>query len=248
MSSKGYDPIELTRIIEGMVVKDNLRKYYRIARPGRWYGGICAADCVGCNLRCIFCWSNYPRDNPNKVGRFYSPVEVYTSLKNCAFRHNYDKIRISGNEPTIGRRHLLKVLDLVESDGELYFILETNGILIGYDKSYARDLSKYTKLHVRVSIKGCNEDEFYKLTGAKSEAYKLQLNALKNLLDYNVSFHPAVMVSFCNKDSLRKLIERLTEIDPRLPSILEPEYVILYPHVVERLRKAGLKPNISYNP
>ena len=169
-------------------------------------------------------------------------------MRNCALKYSYDKVRISGNEPTIGRRHLLEVLDLVESDGELYFILETNGILIGYDKSYAKDLSKYTKLHVRVSIKGCSEKEFRKLTGAKPEAYKLQLNALKNLLDYNVSFHPAVMVSFCSKDSLRKLIERLAEIDPRLPSVLEPEYVILYPHVVERLRKAGLKPNISYNP
>ena len=248
MSPKGYDPIELTRITEKIVVKDNLRKYYRIARPGRWYGGICAADCVGCNLRCVFCWSNYPRDKPDKAGKFYSPIEVYTSLRNCALKYSYDKIRISGNEPTIGRRHLLEVLDLVESDGELYFILETNGILIGYDKSYAKDLSKYTKLHVRVSIKGCSEKEFRKLTGAKPEAYKLQLNALKNLLDYNVSFHPAVMVSFCSKDSLRKLIERLAEIDPRLPSVLEPEYVILYPHVVERLRKAGLKPNISYNP
>jgi uncharacterized Fe-S cluster-containing radical SAM superfamily protein len=22
---------------------------------GRWYGGIATADCVGCNLRCVFC-------------------------------------------------------------------------------------------------------------------------------------------------------------------------------------------------
>ncbi len=225
-----------------------MRKYYRIARPGRWYGGICAADCVGCNLKCLFCWSNFPRDHPESTGKFYTPAQVYSALKECALSHGYDRIRISGNEPTIGRRHLLELLELVEVDGKLYFILETNGILIGYDKSYARDLSRYSRLHVRVSIKACNEEEFHRITGAKPEAFKLQLNALRNLLDYNVSFHPAIMVSFCSDESLRNLIEVLAEIDSRLPSLLEPEYVILYPHVVERLRRAGIKPRISYTP
>lgn len=248
MSRGGYDPVRLSEVVEKIVVKGRLRKYYRIARPGKWYGGICAADCVGCNLKCVFCWSNYPRDHPNQAGKYYSPEEVYRALENCARGRRYDKIRISGNEPTIGRRHLLEILDHVESNRTLYFILETNGVLIGYDKSYARDLSRYTRLHVRVSIKGCSEEEFHRLTGAKPEAYELQLKALENLLDYNVPFHPAVMVSFCSKDSLRRLIERLAEIDPRLPSLLEPEYVILYPHVVERLRKAGLEPHISYGP
>ncbi len=229
-------------------MKGNMRKYYRIARPGRWYGGICAADCVGCNLKCLFCWSNFPRDHPESTGKFYTPAQVYDALKACALSHGYDKIRVSGNEPTIGRRHLLELLELVEMDGKLYFILETNGVLIGYDKSYARDLSRYSRLHVRVSIKACSEEEFHRITGARPEAFRLQLNALKNLLDYNVSFHPAVMVSFCSEESLRELVERLAEIDSRLPSVLEPEYVILYPHVIERLRRAGIKPRISYSP
>ncbi len=228
-------------------MKGDMRKYYRIARPGRWYGGICAADCVGCNLKCLFCWSNFPRDHPENTGKFYTPAQVYDALKVCALNHGYDKIRVSGNEPTIGRRHLLELLELVEMDGKLYFILETNGILIGYDKSYARDLSRYSRLHVRVSIKACSEEEFHRITGARPEAFRLQLNALRNLLDYNVSFHPAIMVSFCSDESLRRLVERLAEIDSRLPSILEPEYVILYPHVIERLRRAGIRPKISYS-
>jgi len=244
---KGYDPIELSRRVEEIVVRDDKRKYYRVARPGKWYGGICAADCVGCNLKCVFCWSYFPRDHPDKAGRFYSPEQIYSSLKKCALGHNYDKVRVSGNEPTIGRKHLLKLLEYVDSEALFLFILETNGILIGYDKSYARDLARYEKIHVRVSLKGASEEEFYRLTGAKPSAYQYQLKALENLLDYNVSFHPAIMLSFSTEENLRGLVERLAEIDPRLPSLLEPEYVILYPHVVERLRRTGLKPRIFHN-
>ncbi len=241
---KGYDPIELSKRVEEIVVQDTKRKYYRTARPGRWYGGICAADCVGCNLKCVFCWSHFPRDHPDKAGKFYSPEKIYSSLKNCALKHGYDKIRVSGNEPTIGRKHLLKLLEYVDSEASFLFILETNGILIGYDKSYARDLAHYEKIHVRVSLKGASEEEFHRLTGAKPSAYQYQLKALENLLDYNVSFHPAIMLSFSSEENLRRLVERLAEIDKRLPSLLEPEYVILYPHVIERLRKIGLKPRI----
>lgn len=88
------------------------RKYYRVARGGRWYGGCAAADCVGCNLKCVFCWSGAPRDYPDKIGKFYHPEEVFSKLDQIASRKGYRYVRISGNEPTIGREHLLKVLEL----------------------------------------------------------------------------------------------------------------------------------------
>ncbi|MEM2465701.1 MAG: hypothetical protein QXZ47_00140 [Candidatus Bathyarchaeia archaeon] len=73
------------------------------------------------------------------------------------------------------------MLDLLESlNGKEYrFILETNGIPIAYDESYAEDLAKYSFVHVRVSLKGCSEEEFALLTGAKPEGFKLQLKALE---------------------------------------------------------------------
>ncbi len=243
----GFDPLVLSKQMEKIVVRGILRKYYRLARGGRWYGGIATADCCGCNLRCVFCWSGFPRDHPDQVGRFYSPEEVFEALDKCAKRHGYKQIRVSGNEPTIGREHLLKLLELVDQTDYL-FILETNGILIGADKSYAKDLSKFRRVHVRVSIKGTSPSEFRMLTGAKEEAFELQLKALSNLLDYGVSCHPAVMLSFSEKENVRRLLERLAEIDPVLVEDFEEEYVFLYPHVVKRLRKAGIKPKIAYRP
>ncbi len=249
MRSEGYDPIELSRKIEEIVVRGDRRKYYRLGRPGRFYGGSCAADCVGCNLSCVFCWSNTPRIRPDLVGRFYSPEEVFGSLIRCSRSRGYRVIRVSGNEPTIGRDHLLRLLDLVERSGDdVIFVLETNGILIGHDPSYAEELSRYQKLHVRVSLKACNEKGFHRLTGAVPEAFRYQLTALKNLIDNGVSVHPSVMVSFCTEKELRDLVRRLASIDPSLPASLEPEIVTLYPHVVERLKKAGIWPRVFRRP
>lgn len=237
------DPIELTKRIENVVVKGEKRKYYRLVRPARFYGGIASADCSGCNLRCIFCWSN-DLAREGKIGEFYSPRQVFDALVRCAEKHNYRQLRITGNEPTIGRTHLLKILELVDQTN-YFFILETNGTLIGYDKSYAKDLSKFNNLHVRVSIKGTNEKEFEKLTLTDGSGFSLQLKALENLLDEGVSCHPAAMLSFSTKKGKEKLLEKLREIDKNLAKNFEEEYVFLYPHVVKRLEKFKIREKYS---
>ena len=244
---KFFDPIRLAEEIEKVVTKGELRKYYRTARPGRWYGGIASADCCGCSLRCAFCWSGAPRDNPETIGRFYQPDHIFKKLDACARKFGYSQLRVSGNEPTIGRQHLFKLLDLVDRT-DYSFILETNGLLIGHDKDYAKQLSRFKCLHVRVSIKGVNEREFSTLTGATHEAFDLQLKALGNLLDANVSCHPAVMLSFSSREDFDGLLTRLGEVEPSLPKDVEEEYVFLYPHVKERLRRAGIEPKIAYAP
>ena len=188
-----------------------------------------------------------PRDNPEAIGKFYQPEHILSKLDACARKFGYSQLRVSGNEPTIGKQHLLKLLKLVDQTN-YSFILETNGILIGHDKSYAEQLSKLECLHVRVSIKGVNEQEFSTLTGAAPEAFELQLKALKNLLDANVSCHPAVMLSFSSREGLDGLLKRLGEVDPSLPKEVEEEYVFLYPHVVQRLKQAGIKPRMAYTP
>lgn len=233
--------------MEKQVTRGSARKYYRF-RGGRWYGGIATADCVGCNLRCVFCWGSHARDNFAKVGTFFEPEEVYARLVQIAERRGYNLLRISGNEPTLTWQHLLRVLELLEEDGRFHFVLETNGITLGSDKGKARELSKFSRVHVRVSLKGTSEEEFHVLTGARPEFYAVQLNALKNLLDYGVSCNPAVMLSFSAPDSVGRLKERLAAIDPVLVREFEEEYVFLYRHVAEQLRRAGIKPRVAYTP
>lgn len=242
-----YNPLQLSEETERLVTQGLLRRYYRAARPGRWYGGIASADCCGCNLRCVFCWSGAPRDSPGEIGRFYSPLEIFKSLTACARRFGYRQLRVSGNEPTIGKEHLLNLLELIDQT-HYKFILETNGILIGHDPEYARQLSRFKCVHVRVSIKGTDPQEFSRLTGAVPEAFDLQLRALDNLLAAGVPCHPAVMLSFSPEENFNKLVKRLREIDSGLAEGVEEEYVFLYPHVVTRLSRAGIKPRVAYEP
>ena len=144
--------------------------------------------------------------------------------------------------------HLLQLLERLRYNKSLNFILETNGILLGNDRNFSRALSDFRFLHVRVSLKGCNEDDFEKLTGASSQGFELQLQSLKNLVDEGVSCHAAVMTSFSSRDSFLQLANRLSSIDPRLARDLETEEVIMYPRVAKKLRTFGLRPCSEHRP
>lgn len=230
----------LAQETEKTVVTGKLKKYYRRARGGKWYCGIGSAYCCGCNLRCVFCWSGFPRDHPDKIGEFYSPDQVFSQLEQVASRHGYRRL-ITGNEPTIGRNHLFGILELIDQTN-FQFILETNGILIGHDRHYAKQLSRFKNLHVRVSLKATGSEEFSRLTGAEPKAFDLQLATLKTLLDAQASFHPALMISFSSTSDISELKYKLTEIHQSLADSLEEEYLILYPPVFERLKRARIEP------
>ncbi len=231
-----YDPVERAEETARIVCKGSHRKYYRF-RPARFYGGIGTADCLGCCLQCLFCWSWDKVRRPSRYGKFYSPQQVAGRLTNIAYKKGFRQVRISGNEPTICREHLIQVLEQIPQD--ILFILETNGILIGYDPTYARDLSKFKNLYVRVSLKGAGKGEFTTLTGAEPAGFELQIQALENLVRLNVNVHPAVMVSFSSPENIEALRTRLMEIDEDFKDF-EVEELALYGKVEERLRRAGL--------
>jgi len=247
-----YDAVVRHEAIEKLVVRNRNdgvqeRKYWRF-RHDRWYGGIVTADAVGCGLLCKYCWvSDAVMFQPAETGRFYRPDEVANILVDMAKKKNLEQLRVSGGEPTIGKLHLLQLLDYLEGRG-LLFILETNGIMIGNDQRYAEDLAKHKFIHVRVSLKGCNQNEFATLTGAQPEGFELQLKALENLVRANVKCHPAVMTSFSTQQSLQKLVIGLKRISPLLAEELEIEELILYPSVKRKINKHGLKYYNAYTP
>jgi len=228
------DPVAYSKAVERMVTKRSdeglLRKYYRF-RAARFYGGIATADAVGCNLNCAFCWVKEPRLKPWKYGEFYSPREVASKLEEIARHGRFSKVRVSGAEPTIGREHLVELINVIDS--KLLFILETNGVLIGYDESYAREFID-KNIYVRVSLKGASNEEFALLTNAGPEFYDYQLKALENLEKYGVSYRPALMMFSKNIEELK---ERLERISPGLSEEIEIEELMLFPHVKKELEK-----------
>lgn len=246
-----YDPVVRHEAVEKIVTRSagetQEKKYWRF-RFDRWYGGIVTADAVGCGLLCRFCWvSDSVMFRPDEVGTFYSAERVAKILTEMAGKRGLRQLRVSGGEPTIGKKHLLELLERL-SGQNLLFILETNGLLIGHEQGYAEELSKYPFVHVRVSLKGCCEEEFAKLTGAKPEGFLLQLKALENLAKSGVHCHPAVMVSFSPRKSLQNLVARIHNIDSQLAKEMEIEELILYPSVQKKIRKYGLNYCRAYAP
>ncbi|MCK4995505.1 MAG: radical SAM protein [Thermoplasmatales archaeon] len=228
-----YDPIELSKKTEKIVVENNLKKYYRF-RPTGFYGGIATADTVGCNLRCKFCWSSNSVWNARSTGEFYSSEEVADKLQSIADKKGYHQLRISGGEPTIGKQHLIDLLENIKT--KYLFILETNGILLGYDKKYIEDLSVFENLHVRVCMKGADSEEFSLFTGAE-KGFEYQIKALQYLRDRQMNFNIALVST--HKEKKQHFFQRLVEMD--LDKVMiEEEEIKLYPMVRKRLQKEKL--------
>lgn len=238
-----FDPLALARWTEEIVCRGDRRKYTKFYCPGV-YGGIATGYTCGCCLRCIFCWVDWSRDFPEKYGFFASPAEAFHQLSRVARKAGVNQLRISGAEPTIGKSHLLTLLEKVESSRFRLFILETNGILIGADADYARQIARFKKVHTRVSLKAGTPQAFTRKTGALPESFELPFRGIENLLKAGASFHVAAMTAdprFVNKQERQSLIDRLASIHPALVSNLEEEVVSPYHATVERLRHAGVK-------
>lgn len=208
------------------------------------YGGIATGYTCGCCLRCVFCWVDWSRDFPEKLGQFYSPDEAFNRLSAAAHRYGVRKLRISGAEPTLGKEHLLGLLERVERSEFDLFILETNGILFGADQDYVEKVSKFKKPHIRVSLKAGTPEAFTRKTGAKPESFELPFKAIRNLLDFDVSFHVAAMSAdprIMAPEERISLIQKLVEINPRLAQTLEEEVIDPYETTLARLKHAGLE-------
>jgi uncharacterized Fe-S cluster-containing radical SAM superfamily protein len=241
MTSKGYNPLTLAAATEQVVVDGARRKYVQLGRPLRFYGGTTSATEVGCNLRCKFCFSDKPVWKPKQTGRFYTAQQVFDGLAASARKHGHTIISASASEGTIGREHLIELLDLVERS-EFIYVLETNGMILGNDAEYVQALSKYTRLHVRVSIKGDSPEQYHELTGALPESYELPYHALGHLIAAKVSCNACLMASFSDETGIRRVQKKLLDIHPGILKSLEIEQITMFPKVAQRLADKGLKP------
>jgi len=232
-----FDPLLLAKETEKIVCSGDARKYTDFYCTGV-YGGISTGYLVGCCLRCIFCWVDFSRDYPEIYDKFYTPEEVARKLVENARKSGIRKVRISGGEPTINKEHLLKVLDLVEKSG-LFFILETNGILLGSEPDYLLALKKYHNLYLRISLKAGTAKGFEKRTGAIGKFYELPYKAVEQAIKEKLYFRVA-----CMSDPRLMPPEEKREMCKKLKSagyydFLEEEICDPYETSIIRLRKAG---------
>jgi uncharacterized Fe-S cluster-containing radical SAM superfamily protein len=132
---------------------------------------------------------------------------------------------------------------MVEESRFRTFILETNGILLGADVEYARQVARFKKVQTRVAVKAGTPEAFSQKTGAKAEFFELPFRGIANLLEAGGSVHVAAMSAdprFMTKQERQALLERLRAIHPGLVKNLEEEVVSPYHNALERLRHAGI--------
>ncbi len=98
-----------------------------------------------------------------------------------ARQRRVSRLRLSGGEPTLGKAHLLGVLERVDGHG-YSFILETNGLPIGQDP-VAPALARYRDLHVRVSLRAGSAAGFQ----ARTDAFYQGDSVLESLVNGAVS-------------------------------------------------------------
>ena len=238
-----FDPVELARRTEEIVCRGDSRKYTKFYCTGV-YGGIATGYTCGCCLRCMFCWVDWSRDFPEKYGNFRSPAEAFGELSRVARKRRVNKLRISGAEPTLGKSHLLGLLEKVENSPFRLFILETNGILIGADPDYARQIARFKKVHTRVSLKAGTPEAFMRKTGAIAESFELPFKGIINLLEAGASFHVAAMSAdarIVTRQERQSLLDRLGLIHTALVDNLEEEVIDPYHTTLERLQYARVK-------
>ena len=82
-----FDPIKLAEETERIVTRpgpEGLERRYTGFYSVPVYRGIATGYAAGCCLRCIYCWSNWSRDFPERFGEFYSPRKAAQRLFKAA--------------------------------------------------------------------------------------------------------------------------------------------------------------------
>jgi len=196
-----FDPIKRSQEIENVVMEGDARKYYRF-RYARFYGGICTADAVGCNLLCDWgkgkCW-NYARNrNPATADKFYSPQQVADKLMSLSEKNGCQTYRISGCEPFLGpatANHYFDILKILKECHSCQIIIESNGIYLGAHPELFERVPPGCTL--RISLKGEDEACSERITGARG-AHALQMAAIQAASERNIRCRVAVMEGHCD--------------------------------------------------
>lgn len=237
-----FDPVQRSEETEKLVMKGERRLYYKF-RAAPYYGGIATADAVGCSFLCAYCWNYGRNENPSRYGRFYAPQEVAENLLRISRRRFFYLFRITGSEPILGEasfNHLLKVREtIVREEPRSRFILETNGLMLGFKPELGEKL-KFENLLVRIALKGTDPLLFENITGAKRDFFPYPLLGLKNLEARGARAWPALMGDLFTEADISNMKNTLREYD--IKAELELESLEAYPFVLENMSRRRVFP------
>jgi uncharacterized Fe-S cluster-containing radical SAM superfamily protein len=235
-----FDALQRSEETERLVMEGENRLYYKF-RAAPYYGGIATADAVGCSFLCAYCWNYGRNEDPVRFGRFFSPENVADNLLEIARRRSFNLFRVTGSEPILGEasfEHLIKVIEIIlNAEPRSNFVLETNGLMLGYNEELAHRL-RFSRLLVRIAVKGVNPESFEKITGARKEFFRYPLFALRTLEQMGARAWPALMEELFTESEMNELKQTLREY--KIHSDLELESLEGYLFVLENMKRRGI--------
>ena len=111
-----------------------------------------------CNLRCIYCMPEDQTFRPNPELMQDDEIGLLTRLFASL---GFDKIRLTGGEPTV-RAHIVEIVRSIASTGGIRSVsMTTNGVLL---KKLAAPLAEAGLHRVNVSVDTLNAEKFRRLT------------------------------------------------------------------------------------
>jgi uncharacterized Fe-S cluster-containing radical SAM superfamily protein len=117
-------------------------------------------------------------------------------------------------------------------------------MLFGVDEDYVKRISRFNKVHIRISLKAGTREDFTRKTGALGESFEIPFRAIKFMKKHGCSFHVAAMSAdprIMSPQERVALHRKIAEIDKNLLENLEEEVVDPYRITLKRLKLAGCK-------
>jgi uncharacterized Fe-S cluster-containing radical SAM superfamily protein len=235
-----FDPVARAQEVESLVMQGDKRRYFRF-RHAKFYGGIVTADASGCNLLCAYCWNIVRNSDIETINdRLYSPKEVAEKIADLQQKTGMDKCRVSGCEPILGNasaKHLGDVLRRCHGSDK---IIETNGIMIGYEPDLLRHIP--SDAYIRITLKADSKKSFAAITGAKASSFKYQLIAIKELIASKRKFCIGMMKQFVDIEKLSvELVKQGVEFGEKMPGV-DIDGLLYYPQSTKSMKDRGVKP------
>jgi len=133
-----------------------------------------------CNLNCEVCFANGGSGKDLELDLIEKMMDFFMAAED----NKAEILQISGGEPTV-HPDILKIIDMARNKGFKYVMLNTNGLKIAEDESFARELGKFKGgFEVYLQFDGLN-DEIYKALRGKP-LVDIKKKALSNLAKYAV--------------------------------------------------------------
>ncbi|PKM74982.1 MAG: radical SAM protein [Firmicutes bacterium HGW-Firmicutes-17] len=153
-----------------------------------------------CNLSCSFCFADANGSSVPDL-TIDTIASMYTSVMETSGNCN---IQLSGGEPTL-RDDLPQIIALGHQMGFSFIQINTNGIRLGEDEAFVRQLKAAGLNSVFLQFDGTNDGIFEKLRGKPLLATKIK--ALENCRKYNIGVVLVpTLVSEVNDDDLGNII------------------------------------------